>query len=376
MATALAIPQSSESGRISQLLPTVKCSSCNEPVRLAELGDHICSTSSPSSKLASKISRMMSPGPRSNSRSTTRTSFSTTRTRSASSSYGDFPLAIPPVSSPPLLPKTAPPSQTTHHIPPLARERDHSNPSRLPPPSRTPPHTRPMQPPPSRSTTPVSIPLPSSPVPFSRVGTPQFISQHPHSDPRISSTPYLISTHSPRPLPYSSPAPINLPPTPTTPHFSQPAPSHHPDSPSFPGSPLPLSPPPHHLPGDAHRPQQAPFGPFGHNPTNSMFSTHGGITRSPEPDTKTGGEAGMAGVGRRGFAAVAGPASFLVPRAQGHHAGGLPLSPTQPYPGGNRPQFLDIAAANRSEFTHSFVMLLIVHTLFHYYAHCTHLSHL
>ncbi|KAJ3995627.1 hypothetical protein F5050DRAFT_262572 [Lentinula boryana] len=33
--------------RISQILPTVKCSNCNQPVPLSELGDHICSVAPP-----------------------------------------------------------------------------------------------------------------------------------------------------------------------------------------------------------------------------------------------------------------------------------------------------------------------------------------
>ncbi|TEB30414.1 hypothetical protein FA13DRAFT_1733725 [Coprinellus micaceus] len=36
-----------ESGRVSLLLPTVKCSSCHRPVPLSELGDHICTAPPP-----------------------------------------------------------------------------------------------------------------------------------------------------------------------------------------------------------------------------------------------------------------------------------------------------------------------------------------
>ncbi|KAG7092610.1 hypothetical protein E1B28_008953 [Marasmius oreades] len=375
MATALA-PPSSDTGRISQLLPTVKCSICNEPVRLADLGEHICPSSSPSSKLTSKISRMMSPGPRSSR--TTRTSFSTMRSRSASSvssAYSEFPLAIPPVSSPPPLPKTSPPSQSTHPIshpyPASLRDRSYSTVSnsprspRTPPPSsRSPPHPQPILPSLSRSPAPTPspgpIPLTPPPATFSRVETsrtPAFPPQHsPRTDARLSSTPYVISTHSPRPLPPSSPGVIATDPpgSPSTLHFSQPATSHHPDSPSFPSNPLPPILPPQFPPGPSRHTQQGLQ--HGHSPTGSMFSTHGTIVRSPEPDTKIGGEAGMAGVGRRGFAAVAGAALFVIPRAQGRQDIGYPMNPitippTQTRPDQavqSRPQFLDISAANKA----------------------------
>ncbi|KAF9564414.1 hypothetical protein CPC08DRAFT_705366 [Agrocybe pediades] len=81
-------------------------------------------------------------------------------------------------------------------------------------------------------------------------------------------------------------------------------------------------------------------------------------------DTKTGGEAGMAGVGRRGFAAAARAAMFVQnaggPGAypqQGYGAMGVP-SPGGGYGNGmgmarrpNAPQFLDIDAASRSTST-------------------------
>ena len=51
----------------------------------------------------------------------------------------------------------------------------------------------------------------------------------------------------------------------------------------------------------------------------------------PEPDTKIGGEAGMAGVGRRGFQAVARAALFMTP----------PMH----LPGRPSPGFLDIQRA-------------------------------
>ncbi|KAJ7172336.1 hypothetical protein C8R46DRAFT_1085593 [Mycena filopes] len=40
-------PSQAPAGRISQMLPSVKCSNCNRPVPLAELGEHICAPAPP-----------------------------------------------------------------------------------------------------------------------------------------------------------------------------------------------------------------------------------------------------------------------------------------------------------------------------------------
>ncbi|KAL5533056.1 hypothetical protein ACEPAF_4832 [Sanghuangporus sanghuang] len=82
---ALKLPQN-PGERISQLLPTVKCSTCSQPVKLSDLGEHVCpplppSTPRPSALLA-KIRQasqaIASPSPLSpganNSNSSTRTS--------------------------------------------------------------------------------------------------------------------------------------------------------------------------------------------------------------------------------------------------------------------------------------------------------------
>ncbi|KAL5529143.1 hypothetical protein ACEPAG_5117 [Sanghuangporus baumii] len=82
---ALKLPQN-PGERISQLLPTVKCSTCGQPVKLSDLGEHVCpplppSTPRPSALLA-KIRQasqaIASPSPLSpgvnNSNSSTRTS--------------------------------------------------------------------------------------------------------------------------------------------------------------------------------------------------------------------------------------------------------------------------------------------------------------
>lgn len=86
-------------------------------------------------------------------------------------------------------------------------------------------------------------------------------------------------------------------------------------------------------------------------PVGGVFSPQGmGMPPPPEVDTKTGGEAGMAGVGRRGFAAAARAAMFA--HQIGIHATSPvdSLSPADQIPGmdgrrANAPRFLDIASA-------------------------------
>jgi hypothetical protein len=71
---------------------------------------------------------------------------------------------------------------------------------------------------------------------------------------------------------------------------------------------------------------------------------YGQVVSEADIDTRTGGEAGMAGVGRKGFAAVARAAMFATPA----------MRPLGPQPQGSRrpdaPRFLDIDAASRCKF--------------------------
>jgi hypothetical protein len=74
-------------------------------------------------------------------------------------------------------------------------------------------------------------------------------------------------------------------------------------------------------------------------------------------DTSSGGEAGMAGVGRRGFTAAAGAAMFV---AQGPR----PLGPkTQPFYNRKQmvPQYLDLNAGARRRFISNYLYSLIDH---------------
>ncbi|OAX31174.1 hypothetical protein K503DRAFT_112725 [Rhizopogon vinicolor AM-OR11-026] len=86
-------------------------------------------------------------------------------------------------------------------------------------------------------------------------------------------------------------------------------------------------------------------------PSGIPFPSSGPAAGAPAPDsernidTKSGGEAGMAGVGRRGFAAVARAAMFAAPLP--HHYPGQNKDTTLAMDGrrANAPQYLDINAA-------------------------------
>jgi hypothetical protein len=70
-------------------------------------------------------------------------------------------------------------------------------------------------------------------------------------------------------------------------------------------------------PHSFREPRPAPMPPRApaHHPVRSTSSSTSSHYPPPEFDTKTGGAAGMAGVGRRGFAAVAHAAMFATSRA-------------------------------------------------------------
>jgi hypothetical protein len=118
----------------------------------------------------------------------------------------------------------------------------------------------------------------------------------------------------------SAPAPVARPPRGTSS-----VPSHGPVP--FPSTPAPVPPPPASTRQQPSAPGALPYYP--------IRDIERGI------DTKIGGEAGMAGVGRRGFAAVS-RAAMLVAPLPTHH----PMPPTISGDGrrANAPQYLDISA--------------------------------
>ena len=263
-------PAPAPPGRMSQLLPTVKCSNCNRPVPLAELGDHICeaappvpslprpslSSSAATSLLPSRLQNLVSSPPSPSPQQRRPAPSNRPRINTAGNSVSSFQSRPSPLS--------------------------HSEPDRVPIPSR---EDRPRDPyPPSNP----SSPLRTRPPPNGDIRT------------RTISNSGSVST-------------INSSPRTPRPSFSS-----NRDN-SFPNTVQPQPPQSSHVP---------------HPVVNEI-------------DTKTGGEAGMAGVGRRGFAAAARAAMFVTP---GNGAGGRPLDPP-PQVGrrANPPRFLDIDATTNRE---------------------------
>jgi hypothetical protein len=276
--------------RISQILPTVKCSTCSQPVPLDRLGDHICAFALTSSNPPSDTK----PSPP--------------------------PLTVQTSPSPPN-PARSSPMNALFSRRPSTNQRDvhvHDG-SRLR--NGTSFHSSV----PSRDTTP-------SPAP-SRTGVRSQAPTMPPSPSRRAKSPFL---------PHSSPTrePISRPeliPNAIVPVNSRPGLSSTLDArssayrrPSIPSSPLAQPPPPHNFRDPRPAPMPPPHPPI-HRPVRTAPSpapSNHSIQRfaSPEVDTKSGGVAGMAGVGRRGFAAVARAAMFATSHMPPVH------SPTAPMP--------------------------------------------
>ena len=357
-------PSNHAQGRISQVLPTVKCSDCLKPVPIHELGEHVCSplpspsTVGPSwsNLLAQRVQEMVSsssvrpepsktPPPKTPSPTPSRhAEVSARRSRALSvnsrkknsSSPGPVSVPIPPMKpfpkEPPPMPRgpvpenpRTPDSVPPHHIPfPTSRSNTPNIPAsslriRVPSvasnrsgPSYSPTETKNREP----SNTPQLRPSfdssrsrksstdttssPSTgrpPYDIARTATP--------SDNTRSNTPY----NQPHTIPSSTPPPVY---TPNLQHS---------------GSEVHRIP----TPQDNPRPRTNGLAPSLQNMPSLMITEQPRFPQIPEPDTKIGGEAGMAGVGRRGFQAAARAAMFT---AQPTHLVGRPS-----------PGFLDIQRA-------------------------------
>lgn len=344
MASLLPPPNLAE-GRISQVLPTVKCSDCSRPVPIHELGEHICaplpspSTPGPSlsNLLAQRVQEMVSstsvrsklsktPPPKTPSPAPSLASrqaevsarrsraLSVSSRKKNSSSPGPISISIPPMKPVPTepLPKPKSPIAETPRTP-----------------DSVPPHHIPF--PTSRSNTP-NISLSPSQIRAPSVASNRSGSSRPSIDTRDrglsnasqlrpsfdsnrsrkSSTdttspstgrpPYDIPrTRTPsdnsRPnIPYNQPPPIpsSIPPSVYTPNLQPPASEIH-------RTPSPQS---------NTRPRTNGLIPSPQNAPPLMITEQPLFRQVPEPDTKIGGEAGMAGVGRRGFHAAARAAIF------------------------------------------------------------------
>lgn len=299
-------PPGDPAGRISQLLPSVKCSNCNQPVPLDELGDHTCrptppvptlpepkvSPSAVASLLPQRLQGRVAPSP------------------PRAKSPVPIPSAAPiPSASRPSSSSSRPSSSASR--PSSSASAGASRPSsRGPPP--TAPHGRPQYQP---KKSPLSRPQPE-PEP-----TPSHNTSSGSSRPRPDSRSRALST--------AGSIASNAS-TPTT------------ARPSYAPSPSPMA---------AAKIQSVP---------PPRPESHAPRPQTVEPDTKTGGEAGMAGVGRRGFAAAARAAMFVMPTGSSDP----PRLSVQGMDGrrANAPKYLDInttaleASTSRCKFNFPYAL--------------------
>lgn len=356
-------------GRISQLLPTVKCSNCNAPVPLTELGEHICEAApplpkpppSPSSLLPARLQGLVS-----RSGSQTPQVQAPARTSSAASSpprRGTPSINVPPsprsngpVPSAPFARKDSgqlSPGWNQSRTPsPLSSDRSSSRNTPLAERLRSASAAGrdPPKPFADRERTYSSSSgrrEPSSPMP---PPSPAYHDRAPSNVSRSSEARSSLSDRRPsldsrgssnatsRPSFDSRPSYESVRPPPRKNSYAP-----EPEQLPFPSSPLPFP--------SSPNPPQSPLPP----PT-------------PQPDTKIGGEAGMAGVGRRGYFAAAARAAMFTATA-GHSAGGGWQDAGADGMDGRRsnaPKFLDIGVTSSShcEFYFRFG---IVATLYSYY---------
>ncbi|KAI0082836.1 hypothetical protein K474DRAFT_1702811 [Panus rudis PR-1116 ss-1] len=385
--------------RISQILPSVKCSSCNQPVPISELGDHVCAPAPPLPKPPLS--------PRSATPSFMSQKYQNVITRSQTPPIQGSSLSspAPPRQPSPLSPQriNSPAPQGLPSTRPL-RTRAPSNasttstltassrPDRVPTPSNS-----------ARSPDAGKVAFPSHPGPseIPRTESPQSIRQTTMSmrsgtsmSNRSSSSSHVTSPLSSSSLPQPpQPNPAGLraraPSNASTrsamsvsrqPLQSSPTPYVPPQMTTSPLSPPNVRPravtnagPPQTGPdliySTGRQPSPNPAagmrspGPseMARSPLGMMsppLSTPAspmpmGYTPPSDIDTKTGGEAGMAGVGRRGFAAAARAAMMANTMTHalniGTHAP-APFPIVDAVPGmdgrrANAPRFLDISSA-------------------------------
>ena len=432
-----AAPAGPEPGRISQILPTIKCSTCFQPVPIAQLGEHICTAPPPMP--AASAQPPMSPTSASFFQQKYQKLISgqapNTETQPSPSpqSIQVPPRAgsVPPRQGTPLGTQRgaspAPPTSTSLSAPrrPSVAPLNVPNPrpERVPSPLArvsTPDTSKIVFPSRPESVDPASRAGPSTPAP--RIPSPLSPRYHPSEPPANPANP--PNRTSSEPARFMTPDPTRVPPGPTSPPgnvppYMQPVPMRTPSAASMrslppggrqPAQSTPAPPPPMNglplantaplrprantirdlgpaaaspepdviystarpvVPPARTGPSRGPqlnvnvdvgpgvAGPYGQQPSIPVGGVMSPQGRTPEIDTKIGGEAGMAGVGRRGFAAAARAAMFA--NTMGVH--GSPQSehpPFQPPQGfgpdgrrANAPRFLDIASANQYSKSHS-----------------------
>ena len=331
-------PSNPAEGRISTLLPTVKCSDCNKLVPFHALGEHVCapppspSTSGPSlsNLLAQRVQAMVSsssktpppktpsPAPSFSSRQA-EVSARRSRALSVSSRKQNSSSPGPVTTIPPMKPVPTEPLPTPR-VPVLetSRNADSVPPHHIPFPTSP---SLPVGPSQTRAPSVASNRSASSHLSAdSRDRAPSNASQlRPSFDsnrPRKSSTATTSSLSTGRPsydIPrtrtpsdnsrpntsYNQPPPIpsSIPPSVYNPNLPPPGYDIH---------PIPV-------PQNGARPRSNGLVPSPQNIPPPMMMEQPRFQPIPEPDTKIGGEAGMAGVGRRGFQAVARAAMFTAP---------------------------------------------------------------
>ncbi|KIM48713.1 hypothetical protein M413DRAFT_15054 [Hebeloma cylindrosporum] len=287
LASLLSPTNSAPPPRISQLLPSVKCSTCHQPVPLAELGEHTCEApppvpSLPKPTITPEAATALLPG--------------------RLQGRVDQHQRVPSSASARLRISTkggggASPTQATFQPKSSPLARSDSSDVKVPFPSSSPLRTRP----------------PAADV---RMRTPSILIKHPlllvllyHLIIKIQRQPHPRGTETP--LHFLGRHRVQqqrmgLPPNPTSRPAPGPGPGPNPYS-----SPQPAPPPSRPGPPPASAGGPPPI----EIPPDQVFvpPAERGI------DTKSGGAAGMAGVGRRGFAAAARAAMFVGPP---HHPQG------------------------------------------------------
>ncbi|KAF9532197.1 hypothetical protein CPB83DRAFT_903757 [Crepidotus variabilis] len=347
--------------RISQLLPTVKCSTCHKPVPLTDLGEHLCSGPPPPVPPAPAPAPAPNP-PRHQREGST-----------ASSRLRINTLGRPPPSPTNQSFKSSPLAQGNRQdtSTPRPREREPTPPTAAAataPRTRTPSNAGSNQSTPSTARPPVSFnnqettpvqTVPSRP-PFPNVpqarGTPPPMGAGPgpgqrNGPPPPNGIPFPRGPPPPGGLGGSPPGPPAIgypqrtasaqgggPPGPSIGYPQRTASAQGGGPPPQLGGPRAMG-PGHPGPG----PRMASFPPpksDAEPPSQSMVRPEEAFVHPAERgiNTKSGGEAGMAGVGRRGFAAAARAAMFVHPM---HGIGG------QYNRRPNAPQFLDIDVSSR-----------------------------
>ena len=309
MPSATGPAPSPSQGRASQMLPTVKCSLCAQSVPMAELVEHVCSAPPPIPPTIPPPATRFQPAAQQDyqlrDRSGSTSSSITARLRANPTAATTDPASPTRMgfqqSSSPL----GRPAPTTNMGPPPPRNQQMYAPGPPPPRGGTSPGPFPGGPP--SGAPPMIPPARNGPSP----GPPR---SGPSPGPPI---PRNGPSPGPPPRTGPSPGPPRNGPSPGPPPRMGPSPG--------PGPGMPYPPLPGQPPGMAMPTSMGPRPPGAPSQQQQQVSRPGetGVeafipAAERGINTASGGEAGMAGVGRRGFAAAARAAMFRPPPSQQH----------------------------------------------------------